>query len=198
MSGQSLNPLALIAAQQRAAREAATAKPISYVPPSKKGEILGYTVERIYAVCHPVSPTSGSGETNHWTMKFDVGEGKSVSLDIQPDPRRPHTNGGFKACVIVSLLGDHITVSAERYDLVSVTYGRPVSWYIDYFASAKRFRYAFAPSGIGCRQWITDTLQLLADAGEVNRQESTNAQNAIVYLWPARTPCGLVSGTYFE
>lgn len=97
MSGHSSNPLARLAAQQRAAREATTAEPISYVPVAKKDEILVYTVQRIYAICRPVSGTSETGETNHWTLTFDVGEGTSVRMDVQPNPQQPHTNGGFKA-----------------------------------------------------------------------------------------------------
>jgi hypothetical protein len=131
MSGQSSNPLALLAAQQRAAREASAANPVSYVPASKKDEILAYTVQRIYTVCHPITPTSGNGQTNHWTLALDVGEGKSVGMDVQPNPQQPHTNGGDKAFVILSLLDHLITSDAERHDLVSVTYGRPVGWYVD-------------------------------------------------------------------
>jgi hypothetical protein len=168
------------------------------VPASKKDELLAYTVQRIYAVCHPITRTSGTGQTTHWTLTFDVGEGKSVRMDIQPNPQQPHTNGGDKAYVILSLLDYLITSHAERHDLVSVTYGRPVSWYVDYLSTGGRFKYAFSPDGIGCRKWATDTLQLLADIGEVDRTQAESARNAIAYLWPARTHSAPVGGTYFD
>lgn len=197
MSSQSVNPLALIAAQQRAAREAAAAKPISYVPASKKDEILARTVQGIYAICHPISPTSGNGQTNHWTLIFDIGGGESVSMDVQPNPAQPHANGGDKAFVILSFLDHLIPTHAERYELVSVTYRRPVGWYVDYLSTTGRFKYAFSPDGIGCRKWITDTLQLLANIGEVDRTQAESARDTIAYLWPACTHSALVGGTYF-
>ncbi|KAH9861418.1 hypothetical protein J1614_011164 [Plenodomus biglobosus] len=181
-----------------ATREAALANPISYVPPSKKDEILAYTVQRIYAVCQPITRTSGNGQTNHWTLTFDVGEGKSVGMDVQPNPQQPHTNGGDKAHVIVSLLDYLITIEAERCDAVSVTHGRTVGWYTDYLSTDGRFKYAFSPDGIGCRKWVTDILQLLADIGEVDKSQAESAGNAIAYLWPAGTYSAPTSGTYFD
>jgi hypothetical protein len=147
--------------------------------PSARDEIRTYNVLKIYAVCHPKSAASGTGKTNHWTLSFDVGNGQGVRLDIQPNPLQTHTNGGMKAQIIVSRLNYVVTNNAERYDPVSVTYSRPVSWYIDYLASGGRFRYAFTSEGIGCRQWIRDILKLLADIGEVNSSDCESARRSL-------------------
>lgn len=197
MSGQQSNLFAQIAAEQQAAAAAAAANPVSYVPASGRDEIRAKMVLKVYAVCHPMTATSGNGKTNHWTLSFDIGNGQGVRLDIQPNPQRPHTNGGDKAHIVLSLLNYVVTRSAERYDAVSVTYQRPVSWYIDYLASAGRFRYAFTSESIGCRQWITDTLKLLADVGEVNSTESESARRALAYIWPDNRAAEPAAGTYF-
>lgn len=194
MSSQTPNPLAQLAAQQRAA--AAAANPVFYVPASERDQIRGYFVLKVYAVCHPKTSDSESGETNHWTLSFDIGNGESVGLDIQPDLSKSYTNGGFKASVIISYPECVVTNNARK-DLVSVTYSRPVGWYVDYLASAGRFKYAFTPGNVGCWNWMIDTLQLLADAGEVNSTESASARSALAYLWPDHSPSAPAAGTYF-
>lgn len=190
-------PSPLIAAQQQAAAAAAAANPVLYVPASARDEIRTYNVLKIYAVCHPKSAASGTGKTNHWTLSFDVGNGQGVRLDIQPNPLQTHTNGGMKAQIIVSRLNYVVTNNAERYDPVSVTYSRPVSWYIDYLASGGRFRYAFTSEGIGCRQWIRDILKLLADIGEVNSSDCESARRSLGRLWPDNRTAEPAAGTYF-
>jgi hypothetical protein len=140
------NAFAAIAAQQQAAAAAAAANPVFYIPASRREEIRAYTVLKIYAVCHPKSAASGSGKTNHWTLSLDIGNGRSVRLDIQPNPQQSHTNGGSKALIVLSLLDYVVTNNAVRHDAVSVTYSRPVSWYIDYLASGGRFKYALCHS----------------------------------------------------
>ncbi|OCK83771.1 hypothetical protein K432DRAFT_401764 [Lepidopterella palustris CBS 459.81] len=198
MSTENSNLFAQIAAQQQAAAAAAAAaNPVSYIPASKRDEIRAQTVLKIYAVCHPVTPASGTGKTNHWTLSFDIGSGRGVRLDLQPNPQQPHTNGGSKAYIIISLLDYVVTSNAVRYDPVSVTYQRTVGWYIDYFASGGRFRYAFTSQGVGCRQWMIDTLKLLADVGEINNAESELARRALAYTWPDNRAAEPAIGTYF-
>jgi hypothetical protein len=170
---------------------------VFYIPASRREEIRAYTVLKIYAVCHPKSAASGSGKTNHWTLSLDIGNGRSVRLDIQPNSQQPHTNGGSKALIVLSLLDYVVTNNAVRHDAVSVTCSRPVSWYIEYLASGGRFKYAFTSEEIGCRTWITDTLQLLADVGEVNSVESESASRALAYLWPDAKPARPAAGVYF-
>jgi hypothetical protein len=193
------NLFAQIAAQQQAAA-AAAANPVSYVPASRRDVIRAYPVLRLLAVCHPpTTTTGGTGITNHWTLTFEVSDSKSVRLDIQPNPNpsQIHTNGGQKAYVIVSELEYLVTTHAVRFDIVSVTYQRTVGWYIDYFAAGGRFRYAFHPQGVGCRQWQTDTMQLLSDTGNVNRAESEVARRALACTWPDGRPAAPAAGTYF-
>lgn len=86
---------------------------------------------------------------------------------------------------------------AERQELVSVMHSRSIGWYVDYLSMMGRFKYAFAPDGVGCRKWITDTLQLLADVGEVDKEQARIAGNAIACLWPSGIHGAPVSGTYF-
>ncbi|KAF2676660.1 hypothetical protein K458DRAFT_492313 [Lentithecium fluviatile CBS 122367] len=197
ISAQNSNLFAQIAAQQQAALAAAAANPVTYVPASKTNEIREKLVLKIYAVCHPIMTTSGTGKTNHWTLSFDVGNRQGVRVDIQPDPRQHAANGGNKAYVIVSLLDYLITNKAERADPVSVTYQRSVGWYVDYLASGGRFKYIFTPQGIGCRKWVTDTLKLLADVGEANKTEVDTATRALAYTWPDNRPAEPAAGTYF-
>ncbi|KAF2679673.1 hypothetical protein K458DRAFT_115815 [Lentithecium fluviatile CBS 122367] len=197
MASKTSNLFAQIAAQQQAAAQAAATNPVTYVPGSKQDEIRGYTVLKAYAVCHPVAPGSGSGKTNHWTLSFDVGSRRGVRFDLQPNPQQLHSNGGMKACLIVSLLEYVITNNAARYDPLSVTYARTIGWYIDYLASGGRLRYAFTAEGVGCRKWITDTLKLLEDVKEIHSEESEMARRAIAYRWPDCVADEPAAGVYF-
>lgn len=193
------NLFAQIAAQQQAAAAAATANPVSYVPPSRRDAIRAYPVLRLLAVCHqPTTIAGGTGKTNHWTLTFDVGDNTSVRLDIQPNSSIPlHTNGGQRAQVIVSELNYLLTTHAVRYDIVSVSFQRNVGWYIDYFAAGGRFRYAFHPQGVGCRQWHSDTMHLLGESGNVNNAESEAARRSLACTWPGGHPAAPSAGTYF-
>ncbi|KAF1962483.1 hypothetical protein CC80DRAFT_161789 [Byssothecium circinans] len=190
------NLLAQIAAQQQAAAAAAAANPVSYIPTRNKDWIREQKVLSICAVCHPLTATSGTGKTNHWTLSFDIGNGQGIGFDIQPNYQQTHTGGGMKAFVVSSF--DYVvTPNAERSDLVKVTHSRPVSFYIDYLASRGRFRYAFTSEGVGCRHWIRDTLKLLADAGEIDSVDSESARRALTYTWPDNCASEPAAGTYF-
>jgi len=145
-----------------------------------------------------VTVTSGNGKTNHWTLSFDVGNGRGVRLDIGPNPQQTHTNGGGKAWIVLSSLEYLVTRNAKRYDLIAVTYLRPIGWYMDYLASGGRFQYAFTSEGVGCRRWISDTLKLLSDVGEVNSNESELARRALAYLWPSQEASEPAAGVYFK
>ncbi|KAF2650735.1 hypothetical protein K491DRAFT_608304, partial [Lophiostoma macrostomum CBS 122681] len=105
--------------------------------------------------------------------------------------------GGSKASVIISLVDCVVANDALRQDSISVTNKQPVGWFIDYLATKGRFRYAFTSEGVGCRQWVTDTLKLLADEGEISSAESDSARHALAHTWPGGCAAGPAVGTYF-
>ncbi|KAF2641395.1 hypothetical protein P280DRAFT_517598 [Massarina eburnea CBS 473.64] len=189
------NLFAQIAAQQQAA--AASASPVSYILPSNKDWIRAQNVLKIYVVCHPITCTSGNGTTNHWTLVFDIGDGRSVEMNAQPDPQRPYINGGMKASIVISSLSYVVPSVAVRCDSVQVAHSRTVGFYVDYLESGGHFRYAFTSNGVGCRYWITNTLKLWAEAGEVSITDVASARHVISHLWPDNRIDEPAVGTYF-
>ena len=190
---------AQLVAAQNARNAAMASNPISYIPASMRQEIREKTVLKVFVVCDSITPRSGDGTTNHWTFAFDVDNGQSVRLDVQPDYNQRQPNGSMKSSVIVSWLADYVVPEcAERADPVSVTRSRSLGWYIDCLQDGGRFKYMFTAEGVGCRQWITDTLHLMADAGEFDGEECLQARNAISHTWPSGTLSPPTPGTYFH
>lgn len=178
-----------MAAVQRAAAGASASKPVLYIPASRQEIIREKLVRGIYLIYHPEKHVAGTTEsTDHWTFSFDIGNGHSLGLNIQSSFNQSYTaNHGLGTTFIVSELDYLVETCHPRVVPVSVRHERTVGWYIDYLLSHKCFKYAFDYDRLGCQNWMKDTVQLLSEAGEIDKAESAVASDALMRIWPY--PC---------
>jgi hypothetical protein len=76
--------------------------------------------------------------------------------------------------------------------------GPVVAYVIDVLLEAGRHKYEFTADGVGCRQWITDSLSLLQALGWGNSDSYDAAKEAIAKLWPDEIDLPLNPGAYYE
>jgi hypothetical protein len=191
MSGQPVNPLwAYMQEQQQAFN------PITYVPASRMDSIRGKTITKIHIAARESKP-SESVDVQHWVFYLQTGDRSSVRLDIQPSYTVPaeHEPNGSKANLVISELDyaisrnvvQSVSLEPQRNDIT-------VDALIRLLESTGRQKYEFTSQGTGCRRWINDTVQLMADTGVVLHTAAEPAKQCIERLWPQNQPSPIPHG----
>ncbi|KAF1818422.1 uncharacterized protein K489DRAFT_405001 [Dissoconium aciculare CBS 342.82] len=175
--------------------------PIKYVPAPKKAEIQARSVSCLHTIAEPPAAGPHPGSlTNHWCLYLETGEGESVCVNAQPNPQQGATTieGGFKADVIVSLMPYAMAIDKAHHVSMSVIEGATVGRLIDRLVESGRDRYEFNADGVGCRNWVTDTLTLLTQEKWLRVEEVEVAKADIRKLWPEGTPLEIDNGGYYD
>ena len=174
-----------------------TFQPLRYVPASRQAAVNALPVLRILATPH----TQTGVRTNHWCFYLQTGGDTSVRIDCQPSYSIPSTSlpGGSKAFLIVSELAYLMSRDVQAIFYLDVIQGLTVAHIVDTLCQYGRHKYEFDASGVGCRYWTTNQIDLFHQAGYVHDlQQSMSAKAAILELWPEQTPLALDQGAYYE
>ena len=62
-----------------------------------------------------------------------------------------------------------------------------------------RHKYEFDQQGVGCRNWVTDQVNILLEQQyAVDNAQCETARQAILKLWPDDTQLALDAGAYYQ
>lgn len=169
---------------------------VHFVPANREAAILDASVSRIFVVAH-----EALGSTNHWSLYLQTSSDGSVHIDCQPSHSIPSTvlKGGSKANLIISELPTKvIDFNTEAQFVVDVEPGLSVRQVYDCIVENGRHKYEFDENGVGCRNWVTDQLdlfyqaELLIDDGQI-----AEAKAGILTQWPSQRFNPLDKGAYY-
>lgn len=157
---------------------------------------MSYVVQWVEAVGHDRLPQGG----NHWCFYLDIGDNRSVCLDITPSYTVPSTSipGGSKANMIVSLLSHNISGTAQKVMRLDVSPGKTVGEIVNLIIQHGRHKYEFNDQGQGCRFWTIHQMDLFYEHGIlVDRAQIQAAKATLLTQWPDQIQYPLVQGPYY-
>ena len=176
-----------------------TFNPIHFIPSKHESQILSYPITRILAIPHAKQHIS----TNHWCFYLlTPTPHTSIALDCQPTHSIPATvlvHGGSKANLIFSEVPYATPPDAQAVFALDVAKGVTVQDVYNLLTRNGRHRYEFDEDGVGCRWWVSEQLDLLYGQGFVtDAAQVIAAKEAILLLWPERSPLVIDKGAYYE
>lgn len=152
-----------------------TSNPIKFVPNSRKSQILDTQVERIFIVAHEQPFSTG---TNKWYLCVPSAthSTRSIGIDCQPlaltDYCVSNTNiSGFSRAeyTISELeLSTQLPLDERVHFILDVEPGISVRRIMEIITINGRGKYEFDPVGGGCRNWVTDSIDLLFGIGALS------------------------------
>jgi hypothetical protein len=172
-------------------------EPVVYIPASRKDATLASQVQCIHVAAH--NPESwGNKLTNHWALYLVTGPSSLVRIDCAPSGQAGPVAGGDRANIVVSELKCPVSNNAVHNVTLQTPPDLTVANVINSLINSGRHRYEFHPEGVGCRKWIMDQMNLLA---ELQYGDAANCQAAIQDLfkiWPAGTDLDMKPGSYYQ
>ena len=174
--------------------------PVRFVPPSRQQTILAFQVDSI-SVAAQKKTSWGKGFTNHWCLYLRTSQNQSVQIDCQPSYSVPGTviPGGSKAFVIISELSYALSHDAVKDVSLTVRPGLTVAHVVNSLIASGRHKYEFNQQGVGCRNWVTDQVNILLEQQyAVDGVQCETARQAILKLWPDGTQLALDAGAYYQ
>jgi hypothetical protein len=174
--------------------------PVRFVPPNRQQTILAFQADSISVAAHKKT-SLGNGFTNHWCLYLRTSQNASVRIDCQPSYSVPSTviPGGSKAFVIISELPYALSHDAVKDVSLAVRPGLTVAHVVNSLIASGRHKYEFNQQGVGCRNWVTDQVNILQEQQcAVDGVQCETARQAILKLWPDGTQLALDAGAYYQ
>jgi hypothetical protein len=173
---------------------------VRFVPPSRQQTILAFQIDSISVAASEKIPW-GKGFTNHWCLYLRTSQNASVQINCQPSYSVPGTviPGGSKAFVIISELSYALSHDAAKDVSLTVRPGLTVAHVVNLLIASGRHKYEFNQQGVGCRNWVTDQVNILQEQQyAVDGVQCETARQAILKLWPDGTQLALDAGAYYQ
>jgi hypothetical protein len=174
--------------------------PIRFVPPSRQQTILAFQVDSISVAAHKKTSWE-RGFTNHWCLYLRTSQNASVQIDCLPSYSVPSIvmPGGSKAFVIISELSYALSPDAVKDVSLTVRPGLTVAHVVNLLIASGRHKYEFNQQGVGCRNWVTDQVNILLEQQyAVDDVQCEATRQAILKLWPDGTQLALDAGAYYQ
>jgi hypothetical protein len=182
-------------------------KSVVYVPASQEEVILSKVVQFIQIYAYQLGIGTANKGAQHWVLHLQTGVYESICINMQPSYSQPATTeaaaGGSKGQMVVSLLHPFsISDDASVVQSYSFSPARPNTTVRDMINSLThhgRDKYDFNADGVGCRRWLSDTLDLWAqpELGYCSQQNANTSKSFIEKHWPSGAPSPLKGGGYY-
>ncbi|PWY69006.1 hypothetical protein BO94DRAFT_590585 [Aspergillus sclerotioniger CBS 115572] len=172
--------------------------PLQFIPPTQEPTILTHPITHLLITAHEPLPRGG----NHWCIYLSTTTPTtSIQIDMTPSYTVPGTTNptGSKGIMIISTQPYTTPPRATKAFRIDIHPGYKVKDLVDLLTSEGRHQYEFTSEGEGCRFWVDQVVELIAEKGwVVDDKQVGDAREGILIKWPAGGRYGLVVGRYYD